>query len=144
MGKKLYMFGLALAFLLSFSLIPTSVPPALAANPELQQGQQPQQQQPQQQQQEQQQQQQMQQMQQMGQQGQQQPQSKHKVKRVLTGTITQQGGHCVFQDSSTNTTLRVSNPRKVKKYIGDHVTVKGTINQTAQTIHVSKVKPLAS
>jgi uncharacterized protein YdeI (BOF family) len=141
MAKRFYMFGLALAFFLSFSLIPASVAPALAASPEmlLQQGQQ-QQQQPQQQPEPQQQQQQMEQMQQMGQQ-QQQPQPKQSL---LTGKITVQQGHYVFQDNSTNVTLRVSNPSKVKKYNGDRVKVKGTINQTAQTIHVSKIKVVAS
>jgi hypothetical protein len=64
----------------------------------------------------------------------------HQKAQVLNGTIAVQSGHYVFKNTNNNTTLRVSNPKKVKKYAGDNVQVKGKINEQAQTIHVSKVK----
>ena len=70
-------------------------------------------------------------------QGQQQTRQKA---QTLNGKISVRNGHYVFQNSSSNTTFRVSNPKKVKKYAGDNVQIKGKVNDQAQTIHVSKVK----
>ena len=69
----------------------------------------------------------------------------HRQKQsLLTGKIAVQGGHYVFQNNSNNATLTISNPKKAKKYSGDNVQVKGTVNQQAQTIHISKIKPISS
>ncbi len=149
MLKRLHLFGLGLACGLVFGVMPASVPSAVAAtrgaslSQQGQQGQTPQQQQAPAEQQQQQETQQQQQMEQMQQQGQQAP-SQHTKQALLTGKISMHGGHYVFEDSSSNATLTVSNPSKVKKFNGDNVKVKGTVDHIAQTIHISKIKVLAS
>jgi hypothetical protein len=146
MLKRLHLLGLGLACGLVFSVMPASVPSAMAAtrgaslSQQGQQGQPPQQQQAPAQQQETQQQQQMDQMQQQSQQA----PSPHTKQALLTGKISMHGGHYVFEDSSSNAALTVSNPSKVKKFNGDNVKVKGTVDHIAQTIHISKIKVLAS
>jgi hypothetical protein len=70
-------------------------------------------------------------------------QQTHQKAQVLNGKISVQNGHYVFQSSTNNNTLTVSNPKKVKKYAGDNVRIKGTINEQAQTVHVSKVKAVS-
>jgi hypothetical protein len=75
--------------------------------------------------------------------GEQQPTTSHQAHQkaqTLNGKIAVQNGHYVFKNTSNNTTLRVSNPKKVKKYAGDNVQIKGKVNEQAQTVHVSKVK----
>jgi hypothetical protein len=68
----------------------------------------------------------------------------HQKQSVLTGKIAVKGGQYVFENTDNNSTLTISNPKKAKKYSGDAVKVKGTVNQQAQTIHISKIKPLSS
>jgi hypothetical protein len=138
MLKRLPLFALAVAFSLAIFLVPVSAATATQqAGPGMQQpgtGQQqpnspgsgsqmPQQQMPP-----------------MGDQQPTQGQQAHQKARTLNGKITVQNGHYVFRNTGNNTTLRVSNPKKVKKYAGDNVQIKGKINEQAQTIHVSKVK----
>ena len=82
-------------------------------------------------------------MEQMGRQ-QQGQQSHQKKQSLLTGKILVKSGHYMFQNGSTNAALRISNPKKAKKYNGDSVQVKGTVNEQAQTIHISKIKPATS
>jgi FtsZ-interacting cell division protein YlmF len=81
-------------------------------------------------------------MQQMGQQP--TTQARHKTQTMLTGKIAMKNGQYVFENSTGNSSLTVENPKKVKKYAGDDVQVKGTVNQQAQTIRISKIKRAAS
>lgn len=143
MLKRLHLIVLAAACGLAMNLVPlTGFAGAAQAGPPGQQGQA--QQQPtapttgtQQQQMEQQEQ-----MQQMGQQP--TSQANHKKQSLLTGKIAMKNGQYVFENSTGNTTLTVENPKKVKKFAGDDVQVRGTVNQQAQTIRVSKIKRAAS
>lgn len=58
---------------------------------------------------------------------------------LLTGKIMKHGKHYVFHDQDSNTNFRITNSRKAKKYSGQDVKVQGTVNQTAQTIHITKI-----
>jgi uncharacterized protein YdeI (BOF family) len=150
MLKRFYLVALGVGFGLAMCLIPVNAASSFAATPEsasavqgVEQQQQPtspgtgSQQPP------------MQQPQQMPPMGEQEPGSSthpthHQKQSLLTGKIAVQGGHYVFQNTSNNTTLRISNPKKAKKYSGDSVRVKGKVNEQARTIHISKIKPVTS
>jgi hypothetical protein len=68
---------------------------------------------------------------------------KNRKKETLTGTISTRNGHCVFQNAKNSTTLRVSNPKEVRNYRGKIVRIRGTVNEPAQTIHISSIKAVS-
>lgn len=73
-------------------------------------------------------------------QAQQQQQNQQKQQLLLTGKILKRGSHYVFQDHDSNTTFRITNASKAKRYTGATVKVVCTVNPAAQTIHISKIE----
>ncbi len=136
--KRFRLLGLGMALGMLAWLMPMGAAPALAAGPGLQvprqqapstpgtlPQQQPQPQQP------------------MGpeeQQQAQQQQQQQQPKQVFTGKIEQQGKHLMFVDKSSNTTYKISNKRKAKKYAGEDVRIVGTLNPSNNSIHISKIQ----
>lgn len=73
----------------------------------------------------------------------------HDAGYKMTGTHTPKdctmacvkaGSSLVLYDPTTQTTYKLSNPMKVKHYAGEDVDVKGTLNQSTQTIRVESIK----
>lgn len=149
MLNRFRLIALGLAFGVAICLAPLSMPAfstspgALRSAQGVEQQQQPTSPSTGSQQQQQQMQQEQQQMQKMGQQ-QQGGQTAHQGKtQVMTGRILMHGGQYVFENN-TNAKLTITNPKKAKKYNGDSVKVKGTVNEQAQTIHIAKIKRVSS
>lgn len=61
--------------------------------------------------------------------------------QAFVGTINRQGGNFLLQISET-ISYKLDNQQEVQQYEGKRVRVTGTLDSTANLIHVDKVEPL--
>ena len=60
--------------------------------------------------------------------------------KVFTGTIVKKGGVLVLKDAAGGTTYQLDDQKKVKGYVGKAVKVTGSLDATANTIHVQEIE----
>lgn len=70
-----------------------------------------------------------------------QPPQSAPAAQTFTGQILKAGDELVFKDPNTNSTYRLDDQEKVKRFEGQTVTIQGTYNARNKTIHVEDIRP---
>ena len=62
--------------------------------------------------------------------------------KTFSGTVTKENGEFVLKDPVTKVSYKLSDPDKVKPYLGKPVKVTGKLDTESNTIQVDEIEPL--